>query len=87
VGVRRIHLTIDRVVLTGFQPAEARALASALESQLLHALADKEMLPAWARPHHTPVLKLGRLALPPGAAGARSFGRTLGTAIGRGLKP
>ncbi len=87
MGVSRIHLTIDRLVLTGFQPVEAKALASALVSQLSHALADPATRHEWARPHRTPVLKLGRMALQPGTAGAHTFGRTLGNAVGRGLKP
>ena len=87
MGVSRIRLTIDRVVLNGFQHVEARALANALESQLTQVLADKTARHAWARPHRTPVLKLGRMTLQPGTTGARNFGRTLGSAVGRGLEP
>jgi len=87
VGVSRIRLTIDRVVLNGFQHVEAKALANALESQLSQVLADKATRHAWARPHRTPVLKLGRMTLQPGTTGAQNFGRTLGSAVGRGLKP
>jgi len=87
VGVSRIRLTIDRVVLNGFHPAEARALTGALESQLSHVLAGTAARDEWARSHRTPVLRLGRMALQPGTAGARTFGRTLGRAVGRGLKP
>ena len=83
----RIHLTIDRVVLNGFQHVEAKALTRALESQLSQVLADKATRDAWARPHRTPVLKLGRMTLQPGTMGAQNFGRTLGSAVGRGLKP
>ena len=87
MGVSRIRLTIDRVVLNGFQNVEAGALTKALESQLSQVLADKATRRVWARPHRTPVMKLGRMALQPGTAGARHFGQTLGTAVGRGLKP
>jgi hypothetical protein len=83
----RIRLTIDRVVLNGFQQVEAKALARALESQLSQVLADKSMRHEWARPHRTPVLKLGRMTLQPGTTGAHNFGRTMGNAVGRGLKP
>jgi hypothetical protein len=85
--VSRIRLTIDRVVLNGFHHADARALTGALESQLSQVLADRAARDGWARSHRTPVLRLGRMALQPGTAGARSFGRTLGRAVGRGLKP
>jgi hypothetical protein len=87
VGVSRIHLTIDRLVLNGFQHVEAKALTRALESQLSQMLADTSLRHAWARPHRTPVLNLGRMALQPGTTGAQNFGRTLGSAVGRGLKP
>ena len=83
----RIRLTIDRVVLNGFEHAEARALTRALESQLSQMLADTSRRHEWARPHRTPVLKLGRMSLQPGTTGADNFGRTLGNAVGRGLKP
>jgi hypothetical protein len=85
--VSRIRLTIDRVVLNGFQHVEAAALTRALESQLSQMLADRSTRSEWARPHRTPVLKLGRLPLQPGTTGAQHFGRTLGSAVGRGLKP
>jgi hypothetical protein len=87
VGVSRIRLTIDRMVLSGFQHVDAKALANALESQLSQVLADKATRRAWARPHRTPVLKLGRMTLQPGTTGAQNFGRRLGNAVGRGLKP
>ena len=87
MGVSRVRLTIDRVVLNGFQDVEAKALATALESQLSQVLADKATRQAWARPHRTPVLKLGRMTLQPGTTGAQNFGRTLASAVGRGLKP
>lgn len=83
----RIRLTIDRVVLNGFQHAEAKALTRALESQLSQMLADASMRHEWARSHRTPVLRLGRMTLQPGTTGAQNFGRTLGNAVGRGLKP
>ena len=87
MGVSRIHLTIDRVVLNGFQPHEARAVTRALESQLAQVLGDASARREWARPHRTPVLKLGRMTLDPGTAGAQAFGRRLGNAVGRGLRP
>ena len=87
MGVSRIRLTIDRVVLNGFEHVEAKALATTLESQLSQVLADKGTRNTWAHPHRTPVLKLGRMPLEPGTTGAQNFGKTLGRAVGRGLKP
>ncbi len=83
----RIRLNIDRLVLNGFDPREAQALAGALESQLQQVLVDPAARNAWARPHRTPVVKLGSIALQAGTAGARRLGKQVAKAVGRGLKP
>jgi hypothetical protein len=80
-------VNIDRLVLNGFGPLEAKALAAALQSQLSHGLADTTGREDWARPHRTPVLKLRGMALPPGSTGASSFGKQLARSVMRGLKP
>lgn len=87
MGVSRVRLTIDRVVLNGFPQLEGRALVEALQAQLSDVLRDTTARHEWARPQRMPVLKLGRMALLPGTAGAHTFGRSLGNAVGRGLKP
>lgn len=83
----RIRVNIDYLVLSGFEPLEGNALAKALESQLQQLLADPAKRGNWARPHRTPVLKLGRMPLQAGTSGASRFGRRVANAIGRGLKP
>ena len=83
----RIRMTVDRVVLHGIQPLEARALTAALQSQLSQLLADKRARAEWAQPHRTPVLKLAPMPLSPGSGGAKTFGRGLAGAVARGLKP
>jgi len=85
--VSRIRLTIDRVVLNGFDAVEGKALSEALRSQLADALADGATRGEWARSHRTPVLKLGRMPLKAGTVGAVKFGSQVAQAIGRGLKP
>jgi hypothetical protein len=87
VGVSRIHVNIDQLVLHGFRPEEAKALTGALQSHLAQILADRSNRDQWARPHRTPVLKLGRVPIDGGAAGAKRFGVQLARSIGRGLKP
>ena len=82
----RIRLNIDRLVLNGFHSREGNALASALESQLSSVLADPAARAEWGRSHGTPVLKLGRVLLAPGTAGASAFGKQVAKAVGRGLK-
>jgi hypothetical protein len=83
----RIRLNIDRLVLNGFGPLEAKAVAQALHSRLSDVLAESSSRDAWARSHRTPVLKLGRMPLEPGTAGARQLGTTIGQAVAKGLTP
>jgi hypothetical protein len=87
VGVSRIRVNIDRLVLNGLGQLEGRALAETLQSQLSQGLADPTPRNDWARPHRTPVLKLGSMPLQAGTAGAVSFGRRMAKALAQGLKP
>jgi hypothetical protein len=87
VGVSRIRLSIDRLVLRGFEPGDRKALVEGLRSELSRVLADPATRAKWARPHRTPVLRLGRMPLDPGPAAASKFGRGVARAIGKGLKP
>jgi hypothetical protein len=83
----RIRLDIDQLVLKGFEPREGKAVARVLEAQLQQVLANPEMRNEWARSHRTPVLKLGRMPLQVGSAGAAQFGKQVANAVERGLKP
>ncbi len=87
MGVSRINLTIDQLVLRGFEPADRKALAEGLQSELSRVLADPASRADWARSHRTPVLRLGSMRIESGSAGARKFGTGVARAIGRGLKP
>ena len=80
----RVRMTIDRLVLNGFQQQEAKALAEALQSQLSEVLADRT---GRMRTHRTPVLKLGAVPLETGTPGAAKLGRRIAAAVGKGLKP
>ena len=82
----RIHVSIDRVVLKGFEPADRKALVAALESQLAATLAEPGNRADWARSHRTAVLRLGQMPLEPGVAGGRKLGNGIARAIGKGLK-
>jgi hypothetical protein len=85
--VSRIVVHIDRLVLKGFEAADRKALAEGLQAELSRVLADAAARADWARPHRTPVLKLGRMLLETGPAGARKFGGGLARAIGWRLTP
>jgi hypothetical protein len=83
----RINLTIDQIVLRGFEPADRTALLEGLQAELRHVLADPATRAAWAKTHRTPVLKLGRMPFLSGTSGGRNFGARVAVAIGKGLKP
>jgi hypothetical protein len=83
----RVHVTIDEVVLRGFDPADRKALLEGLQTELSHMLSDPATRPTGVRSHHTPALKLGSMPAIPGAAGGRKLGTRIAGAIGKGLMP
>jgi hypothetical protein len=83
----RIRLTIDHLALKGFDPADRKAITEGLQAELSHFLADPAARAQWARPHRTPVMKLGAMPYESGPSGGRNFGQRVGRAIGKGLKP
>lgn len=87
MGMRRVTVTIDQLVLRGFAAGDRNALAQGLQAELSRMLADPAGRADRARSHRTPVLRLGRVPLEPGPAGARKFGGAVARAIGARLKP
>jgi hypothetical protein len=87
MGMSRIRLDIDCLVLNGFQLQEAKSLTEALQSQLSHVLSDPRTRHEWARSHRTPILKLGGLSLSAGTNGASNFGKQMANSVARGLMP
>lgn len=83
----RIHLTIDHLVLRGLDPAAQHAFVEGLKRELETILAEPVSRKSWARPHRTPVLRLGRANLESGSAGAGKLGGQVARGIGKGLKP
>lgn len=65
----RITLTIDQLVLRGFESGERKALVDALQGELARVLGDPATRGKWARSHRTPVLRLGALTLESGPGG------------------
>ena len=70
----KIHVTIDRLVLSGLDPAARHAFVVGLKTELTRALTDPAQRADWAKSRRTPVLRLGRVALDPGLGGARKLG-------------
>ena len=83
----RVRLTIDQLVLKGFEPAERKALTEGLQAELTRFLSDGAGRAKWARQHRTPVIKLGTMPAEPGPSGSRKFGANIARAIGKRLKP
>jgi hypothetical protein len=83
----KIHVTIDRLVLSGLDPATRHAFVTGLKTELMRALADPAQRINWANSRRTPVLRLGRVALDPGVGGARKLGGHVAKSIIRGIKP
>jgi hypothetical protein len=82
----RIRLTIDRLILNGFESLEGNALSEAMQLRLSQILSEQATQAGWTRAHRTPVMKLGPMALNPGTAGASQLGGHLAQAVARGLK-
>lgn len=83
----RVRLTIDQLVLKGFEPAERKALTEGLKAELARFLSDRGKCEEWARQHRTPVMKLGAMPFEGGPSGSRKFGANIARAIGKRLKP
>jgi len=82
----RIHVTIDRIVMRGFEPADRRAVLEGLQTELSRVLAHPVGRAAWATSHRTPVVKLGSMPISPGPSRGRILGTRIGRAIGKELK-
>jgi hypothetical protein len=83
----KIHVTIDRLVLSGLDSAARHAFVTGLKTELTRTLADPATRADWANSRRTPVLRLGRVALDPGLGGARKLGAHVAKSIARGIRP
>lgn len=82
-----VHVTIDRVVLSGMDAAQRAAFVRGLKNELTRTLANPESRSAWARSHRTPVLRLGGERFDCTIGGAGRLGGQVARGIGKGLKP
>jgi len=83
----KIHVTIDRLVLSGLDAAASRAFVTGLKTELTQALADTAQRVRWTNSGRTPVLRIGRVPLEPGIGGARKLGGLVAKSIARSGKP
>ena len=82
----RINLTIDQLVLRGFEFGERKALVEALQTELSQVLADPVTRGEWACTHRTSVLRLRQRPMESGVSGRRKFGKSVARDIAKGLK-
>lgn len=85
MGMSRISVTIDQLVLSGFEAADAKAVAEGLKRELSRVLSEPTTRAHWERSGHTPVLRLPAMGLETGSSGARKFGAGMARQIGKGL--
>jgi hypothetical protein len=81
----RVHITIDRIVLRGIDPSDRQAIVSGMKTELARILTDPAMRAGMTQSRRTPVLRLGRLAMGEGSAGASALGGGIARAIGKGM--
>jgi hypothetical protein len=83
----RIHVTIDRLVLGGLEPAARSSFVEGLRRELGRVLADPAtralMRDSRSATRLAPVLRLGQVPLQPGISGARTLGNAVARAIVR----
>ena len=87
VGMSRIRVNIDRLVLNGIAAARRKGAGGWPASRNWRECWPTAARAEWARSHRTPVLRLGQVPLESGPSGGRKFGKSMARAIGRGLKP
>jgi hypothetical protein len=83
--MRRIDVTIDRVVLRGLEPVDQHGLVEGLRRELARALARPAGGSAPLTSRLTPVLRAAPIAMEPGHAGARRLGGGIAKAIAKGI--
>jgi hypothetical protein len=80
----KIHVTIDKLVLSGLDPAARKAFLTGLRSELTRTLADPTTRASLTQSRRTPVLRLDRLPIDPGLGGARKLGSHVARGITQG---
>jgi hypothetical protein len=79
----RAKIYIDRLVLRGVDSHHAGALVESLKQQLALTFSDPVQRRQLQHVSGSPVLRLGRIPLAAGRAGARDFGAKVARAIGK----
>ncbi len=80
----RVILTIDELVLHGFDPRDRHVIGDAVQAELGRLLARGDLPQGWLRGAEIPALSAPIAALPEGGRGPRA-GRAVAQALHRGL--
>jgi hypothetical protein len=82
----RVRVSIDKLVLKGFEPDQRQVLIETFQGELSRTLADRTARGAWARSQRMSIMRLGRMPLEAGRSGGTKLGAAMGRAIRQGLK-
>jgi hypothetical protein len=82
----RVRVSIDCLVLRGFEPEDRKPLVEAFERELGRVLADPGARSAWTQPARKRVLRLGSIPWNPGPAGSRKLATGIAQAVGKSVK-
>jgi hypothetical protein len=81
----RTVIHIDRVVLRGVDPSQAKAIVEGLKTELANVFAGAAS-GGLRRSYRAEAIRLGKLPLGAGSAGARRFGAAVARAAGKGMR-
>ncbi len=85
MGVSRVQVHIERVVLKGIDAGDGSAFVEGLRAELSRVLSIGVDQADGYSSRRTPVLRLGRMTMESGRGGSRRFGRQVAGSIARGI--
>jgi hypothetical protein len=80
-----VNVNIDRIILRGIDPSDRHAMINGLRAELARILADPAARAAISQSRRMPALRLGKIPIGPGTAGAGVLGGRIARAIGKGI--
>lgn len=83
---RRVSIQIDRLVLKGIPAEDRLAFASGLKAELARLLGSPDSVASLHNSLNTPLMRLGKVPMEPGMAGARALGRQVARRVGKRVK-
>ena len=82
----RATIHIDRVVLRGIDPQQAKAIVEGLRAELATVFSSADFRGRLGNGRSAEVIRLGSVPLGAGRAGAKRFGAAVARAAGKGMK-